>query len=742
MKFKKKYIGFLAFLFILAAAFFVTPEKKAEAAQAPKKLSSLTAVYTGDSVLVGNTIDLTKLTVMGLYSDGSYVKMKDYVLSTYMVTKSGANEIVVSYEGVNSTFYVYGKSITGLVAYYADTSATVGEILDRKKITVHVYYSDGTHHAVTDFELSHSVVGKIGENEYVVSYGGKTTKFSVTGKALKKPKMLYAAYNGPAVIVGNSPKREDFNVSVLYTDNSIEPTSSFELTPAIVQKEGTNIMIVSYGGISADVRVTGIPKTVVSIVAEYTGLPVVVGKSVAAEDIKVTATFNDGSKDVVTNFTLSSSVIYRIGENILTVFCDNTVAFVNVRGVEAEIIDFDNSAQAVVRNGDDYSRIILAVGTKADPKQVTIEELDPELVKKAMNRLVRTDKYIVFDVSFEDPEMDLFLPMTMRVTMPKGYDKENFAVFYTPNKKTIMGQMNGEFVTSTTYEFKMFQPGTYIIADCTPLIYVETLALEEETITLKVGRSYSLDPEILPHTATNKEVTYTSTRPQIVSVSKYGTIKGLKPGTSIVTVEATDGSGKRTKVRVNVVNKKGKFDDEIAQLSDRVNEISTAEDFLDFLDYLVEDIAEKAEELTRNEFLVYGRELESWTKSWDEETIALEPGEWAILWEMLYMMGEYDYGAILCGDTQGVETALERFDKQIAEIKTEEDFQLFAQMFFTEYEEKEYEWETEEQMLYLIGLQNRIWEIRDSEEFLTNWDEKVWDAFEEWASETELLIYG
>ena len=57
-------------------------------------------------------------------------------------------------------------------------------------------------------------------------------------------------------------------------------------------------------------------------------------------------------------------------------------------------------------------------------------------------------------------------------------------------------------------------------------------------------------------------------------------------------------------------------------------------DFLDFLDYLVEDIAEKAEELTRNEFLVYGRELESWTKSWDEETIALEPGEWANLWEI------------------------------------------------------------------------------------------------------------
>jgi hypothetical protein len=302
--------------------------------------------------------------------------------------------------------------------------------------------------------------------------------------------------------------------------------------------------------------------------------------------------------------------------------------------------------------------------------------------------------------------------------------------------------MNGEFVTNSTYEFKMFQPGTYIIADCTPLIYVETLALEEETITLKVGRSYSLDPEILPHTATNKEVTYTSSRPQIVSVSKYGTIKGLKPGTSIVTVEAQDGSGKRTKVRVNVVNKKGKFDSEIAQFSDMVNEITTADEFIEFLDYLIEDLETKAEEMTKTEFLVYGRELESWTKTWDEETIPLDSDEWAILWETLYSMGEYEYGAMICGDTKGVEVALERFDKQLAEIQTEEEFALFSQVFFTEYEEKEYEWETEELMLYLIGVQNRVWEIRDNEDFLTNWDNKIWDAFEEWAYETELLIYG
>ena len=98
----------------------------------------------------------------------------------------------------------------------------------------------------------------------------------------------------------------------------------------------------------------------------------------------------------------------------------------------------------------------------------------------------------------------------------------------------------------------MFQPGTYIIADCTEQIYVETLELEKTEITLRVGRSASLDPVIYPYTATDKRVSYSSSRPYIVSVSKEGTLEALQPGTAVITVEAQDGSGKRCRMIVNV----------------------------------------------------------------------------------------------------------------------------------------------------------------------------------------------
>ncbi len=635
MKNKRKHTyGIWMMLCIMFAVTAILPGKFADAAT--KNLSDITAVYTGDAVKVGYPIEAEKLTVMGLFTDGSYEKLTDYTVSSYIVEREGSNRIRVTYDDMSTYFTVQGKTVVYLDAYYESQRVTVGESIDRNKLTVNAYYSDGSDEKVTDYVLSHTIVKTLGQNVITVSYENASAKLYITGVQERKPVELYAAYIGPSVIEGNAPKRSDFYVSILYNDNTMEEITTFELTPSIVQKEGKNTMVVSVGNLSEEVTVTGLAKTVESITAEYVGFPVVIGKTLATEDIIVTATFNDGTKDTVTNFTLSSSVVYQIGDNLITVFCDGETAYINVRGVEAEIIDYENSAQALIKDNKVSSKVVLAVGQKADPEKVHIDKIDTQLVKKAMRRLVQTDKFMAFEVSFEDPELDVFLPMTMKVSVPAGYDKENFAVFYTPNRKTIMAEMNGEFLSDGNYEFKIFQPGTYIIADVTPLVYVESLMFEEESLTLRVGRSYSLDPVILPHTATNKEVTYTSSRPQIVSVSERGILTALKTGTSIITVEAKDGSGKTGRLRVSVVEKKGKFDAEIVALADMLDQVETAYDFLDFYDYLVEDTIEKSYELSERQFSGYVEELLDWIEGWGEGTFNLSEEEWEELLDMLF----------------------------------------------------------------------------------------------------------
>ena len=638
---RKKRISVFAFFIIVATLLLVVPGKAVQAA--PKRLSDITAVYTGDTLRVGESIKLDKLTVMGMYSDGSYEKLKDFSLSTYVITKDGLNEIEIYSDGIQSSFTVMGKKAMFIDAYYETNSVTIGEQLVRDKITVTAYYTDGSVEKVLDYTLSHTTVANLGKNEFKVTYDDVSITFIVEGKKVKKPESLYAMYSGSAVIVGNTPKREDFYVSVLYNDGTIEQVTSFELSPSIVQREGKNTMVVSFGGLSQEVSVTGLAKTVVSIEAEYTGLPVVVGKAVAKEDIKVTATFNDGSKDTVTGFSLSGSVIYKIGENLITVYCDKATAYINVRGVEAEIIDYENSAYKVIRDNGLTSEIKLAVGGKADPKGVRIEKVSIQSVEKAMRRSVKSDKYMAFEVIFDGPELDSYLPMTMKVTVPEEIDKEMFGVFYTPNKKTIMAQMNGEFLNDGTYEFKMFQPGTYIIADCTPRIYVKSIQFEEDEINLRLGRSYSLDPEITPHMATDQSLSYKSSKPHIVSVSEYGKIKGLRTGSAIITVEAQDGSGKKAKIRVNVVEKKGKFDAEIADYCDVASEVETAEDYIAFLDYLAWEIADKAYELEKHEFILYTREVEDWMSSWDEDTFDNMPeDEWEYVFYLMLELAAED----------------------------------------------------------------------------------------------------
>lgn len=74
-----------------------------------KTLSSISAIYTGGAVEVGTVItDLTGITVIAHYSDGSTESVTDYSLSGEIV--KGKNSIVVSYRGMTTTFIVKGIS--------------------------------------------------------------------------------------------------------------------------------------------------------------------------------------------------------------------------------------------------------------------------------------------------------------------------------------------------------------------------------------------------------------------------------------------------------------------------------------------------------------------------------------------------------------------------------------------------------------------------------------------------------
>lgn len=525
---------------------------RTRAAGQKKELVSITAVYIGNTLLVGDSIDLNKIRVVGVYSDGSYETLTDFSISKDRVTRDGNNLVTVFYEDFEADISIAAKKVAALTAIAKKNEMELGTTLKPEDFYLYVNYSDNTSEMAADFTMDVTAITKTGKNVITLTYKDASATVEITGKPKKAMSELEAYYFGAAVIVGNVPDRDKFSVSVRYNDNTYETVKEFELTPSIVQKVGQNTMLVTFGDLTKEVTVLGRAKEIVSIKAEYTGFPVLMGEVVKKDDIKVTATYNDETTDVITNFTITNPIIYKIGDNILTVECDSKTTSLNVRGVEAEIINYDGGVKETVKSGSFESTVFVAGSEKADMSLVSVKALKPSLVRSAMRRIVNTDKYIAMDIDFEDPDLAEFLPMTVKVTVPKGFDKKNFAVFYSPNRKTIMAQMNGVMLKDGTYEFKMFQPGTYIIADTTKMIYVEEIVLDEDTVSVGVGKSISLKPVVYPFSATNQELTYTSSRPNVVEVDENGLVTGLKIGTAIIEVEATDGSGAFASVLVKV----------------------------------------------------------------------------------------------------------------------------------------------------------------------------------------------
>ena len=72
---------------------------------------------------------------------------------------------------------------------------------------------------------------------------------------------------------------------------------------------------------------------------------------------------------------------------------------------------------------------------------------------------------------------------------------------------------------------------------------------------IKVSETKSLTLEVLPSNATNKEVEWSSSDNEVLTVEN-GTVKALKAGVATVTAKAKDGSGKEGTIEINVIEEK------------------------------------------------------------------------------------------------------------------------------------------------------------------------------------------
>ncbi len=91
--------------------------------------------------------------------------------------------------------------------------------------------------------------------------------------------------------------------------------------------------------------------------------------------------------------------------------------------------------------------------------------------------------------------------------------------------RAVCGNAATEFKLSVTKEGAGYKP-------------VEKIELAETLDKLEVDQTAQLYASVTPVDATKQILTYTSQTPDIASVTSKGTVKGLKPGTAVITISA------------------------------------------------------------------------------------------------------------------------------------------------------------------------------------------------------------
>jgi len=127
------------------------------------------------------------------------------------------------------------------------------------------------------------------------------------------------------------------------------------------------------------------------------------------------------------------------------------------------------------------------------------------------------------------------------------WDSSNIKIATVSSAGKVIAKSPGSVtITATTVS-----GGKKATCKVTVIQPVTSIKLNKNSITLLKGKTFKLIQTINPSNASNKKVTWKSSNKAIATVSSTGTVRGIKKGTSYITVTTVDGK-KSAKCKVVV----------------------------------------------------------------------------------------------------------------------------------------------------------------------------------------------
>ena len=217
-------------------------------APAPVVLTGITAVNNQISYAYGN--EQLDLTVTANYSDGTSVTITDYQVTGYDATKTGEQNLTVSFEGKTCSVKVKVDNPV-LVNISASTNKEAYEYGEDLDIVVKAHYSDGSEVVIDNYTVTGYNAENPGEQNLTITYEGKTCNLQVK---VNNPVLvnITAVSNKESYEYG-----EDLDIIVVakYSDGSEVTLDNYEVTGYNAENPGEQNLTVTYEGKTCNLKV-------------------------------------------------------------------------------------------------------------------------------------------------------------------------------------------------------------------------------------------------------------------------------------------------------------------------------------------------------------------------------------------------------------------------------------------------------------------------------------------------------
>ncbi|MCH5157317.1 MAG: InlB B-repeat-containing protein [Clostridiales bacterium] len=234
----------------------------------PVVLVSISAVYSGDELLIGATLNENLVSVIATYSDNSSKQVSGFNLSAITFEVAGTHTVTVTYTEnevtKTATFTVTVVEpvvLQSITATYSGTNVIVGNQPDQGLLMVTAHYSNGSSKNVTNYAVGSFDSSTVGEKDWEISYtDGGITKSVIVKINVIEPVVLQsitATYSGANVIVGNQPDQGLLTVTAHYSNGSSKNVTNYAVGPFDSSTVGEKDWEISYtdGGVTKSVIV-------------------------------------------------------------------------------------------------------------------------------------------------------------------------------------------------------------------------------------------------------------------------------------------------------------------------------------------------------------------------------------------------------------------------------------------------------------------------------------------------------